>query len=136
MTDEHLTILAQTLLQLPIYGKINLQSNSFTVRGLTSILLIMQDHLSKIKKTGGVEDLAELREVNIGPTSNPQIPPTSPVLSDLNSYSEILTYLRMRCDMRECFKLADVHNTKGLTGDQVTSEASELCERREYEPLN
>ena len=48
LTDEHVVVLARVLLELPIFGKINLQNNKIGPRGVAAMLTVMKDHLNKM----------------------------------------------------------------------------------------
>ena len=58
-------VLSLSLLSLPVYGKIHLPP-TLPANSLQHLLTVLKAQLAKIKKDGGVEGMAELRELNIG----------------------------------------------------------------------
>ena len=112
LTDKDVMVLAQTLLQLPFYGKINLHDNQIGPRGVAALVMVMKDHLSRMVggRYNGTE-MAELREVHLD--GNP-VSPNAQAMIDLHSYQEMITYVRMRYDIREAWKIADPISTGSI----------------------
>jgi hypothetical protein len=88
LTDQHVITLAATLRHIPIYGKVNLQYNHLSNRGVDAIVSVMRSHLSMmVNGTYSSDEMAELREVNV--SFNP-VSPAAPCLAQLHSLSECL----------------------------------------------
>ena len=113
LADRDIVVLSRALVQLPLYGKVNLQKNSIGVEGVKALIETMHDHLSRmVLGRYSADEMAELREVNVD--GNLPSLAGSKATQDLHSYQDMLLFVRMRLDMREAFFRTDVRQSGEL----------------------